>query len=47
MQKWAEKDTELKLLRQREELNNDALSALSERLMELEAKFEEQHRQQK
>jgi integrase len=40
--KMAEKDTELQLLRQREELNNDALAALSERLMELEAKFEQQ-----
>jgi len=35
----AEKDRELQLLRQRDELNNDALAALSERLMELEAKF--------
>jgi integrase len=38
--KLAEKDRELQLLRQRDELNNDALAALSERLMELEAKFE-------
>jgi len=36
----AEKDRELHLLRQRDELNNDALTALSERLMELEARFE-------
>jgi hypothetical protein len=36
----AEKDTQLQLLRQRDELNNDDLAALSERLMELEAKFE-------
>ncbi len=40
--KIAEKDRELQLLRQRDELNNDALSALSERLMELEAKFKKQ-----
>jgi integrase len=39
--KMAEKDTELQLLRQRDELNNDALAALSERLMELETKFKE------
>jgi integrase len=38
----AEKDRELQLLRQRDELNHDALSALSERLMELEAKFAQQ-----
>jgi integrase len=37
-----EKDRELQLLRQRDELNNDALAALSERLMELEAKVERQ-----
>jgi integrase len=37
--KMAEKDKELQLLRERDELNNDALSALSERLMELEGKF--------
>jgi len=43
--KLAEKDRELQLMRQRDELNNDALAALSERLMELEAKFE--RRQQK
>jgi flagellar capping protein FliD len=41
--KMAEKDRELQLLRQRDELNNDALAALSERLMELEAKFEQRH----
>jgi integrase len=40
--KLAEKDRELRLLRQRDELNGDALSALSERLMELEVKFERQ-----
>jgi hypothetical protein len=40
--KLAEKDRDLQLLRQRDELNNDALSALSERLMELEAKFAQQ-----
>ena len=40
--KIAEKDRELQLLRQRDELNNDALAAFSERLMELEAKFERQ-----
>jgi hypothetical protein len=47
--KLAEKDTELQLLRQRDELNNDALAALSERLMDLEIKFKEQqlHRQYK
>jgi hypothetical protein len=28
-------------MRQRDELNNDALAALSERLMELETKFKE------
>jgi integrase len=39
--KLAEKDRELQLLRQRDELNNDALTALSERLMELEVKFKE------
>ncbi len=39
--KMAEKDRELQLLHQRDELNNDALAALSELLMELEAKFEE------
>jgi hypothetical protein len=33
-------------MRQRDELNNDAITALSERLMELEAKFVEQRRQQ-
>jgi integrase len=38
--KLAEKDKELQLLRQRDELNNDALAVLSERLMELETKFE-------
>jgi integrase len=38
--KLGEKDRELQLLRQRDELNNDALATLSERLMELEAKFE-------
>jgi integrase len=38
--KLAEKDRELQLMRQRDELNNDALAALSERMMELEAKFE-------
>jgi hypothetical protein len=43
--RMTEKDRELQLLRQRDELNNDALAALSERLMELEAKFE--RRQQK
>ena len=32
--KLAEKDRELQLLRQRNELNNDALAALSERMME-------------
>ncbi len=42
--KLAEKDRELNLLRQRDELNNDALAVLSERLMELEAKFERQKR---
>jgi integrase len=40
----AEKDRELQLMRQRDELNNDALAALSERLMELETKFNEQRR---
>ena len=40
--KLAERDRELQLLRQRDELNNDALAALSERLMELEAKFGQQ-----
>jgi hypothetical protein len=47
--KLTEKDRELQLLRQRDELNNDALAALSERLMELEVKFKEQQgqRQQK
>jgi integrase len=40
--KLSEKDRELQLLRQRDELNNDALAALSERLMELEAKFTQQ-----
>src|SRR5919106_4355579 len=40
--KLTEKDRELQLLRQRDELNNDALSALSERLMELESKFAQQ-----
>jgi hypothetical protein len=43
--KLGEKDKELQLLRQRDELNNDALAALSERLMELEAKFERQQPQ--
>ena len=43
--KLAEKDRELQLMRQRDELNNDALAALSERLMELEAKFKQQHQQ--
>jgi integrase len=42
--KLAEKDRELQLLRQRDELNNDALASLSERLMELEAKFERGNR---
>jgi integrase len=42
--KMAEKDRELQLLRQRDELNNDAVAALSERLMELEAKFERENR---
>jgi integrase len=37
--RMADKDRELQLLRQRDELNNDALAALSERLMELEAQF--------
>ncbi len=37
--KLTEKDRELQLLRQRDELNNDALAALSERLMELETKI--------
>ena len=41
--KLAEKDRELQLLRERDELDNDALAALSERLMELEAKFERRH----
>jgi integrase len=45
--KLAEKERELQLLRQRDELNNDALTALSERLMELEAKFEKQQLLQK
>lgn len=45
--KLAEKDRELQLLRQRDELNNDALSALSERLMELEARFERQQPQRR
>ena len=40
--KLAEKDKEVQLLRQRDELNNDALTALSERLMELETRFKEQ-----
>jgi hypothetical protein len=40
--KLAEKDRELQLLRQRNELNDDALAALSERLMEIEAKFMKQ-----
>jgi hypothetical protein len=40
--KLAEKDRELQVLRQRDELNNDALAALSERLMDLEAKFMKQ-----
>jgi len=40
--KMAEKDKELQLLRQRDELNNDALSVLSERVVELETKFEKQ-----
>jgi integrase len=40
--KLTEKDRELQLLRQRDELNNDALAALSERLMELETRFKEQ-----
>lgn len=40
--KLAEKDRELQALRQRDELNNDALAALSERLMDLEAKFSQQ-----
>jgi hypothetical protein len=40
--RMAEKDRELQLLRQRNELNNDALAALSERLMELETRFKEQ-----
>jgi hypothetical protein len=40
--KLAEKDKELEVLRQRDELNNDALAALSERLMELETRFERQ-----
>ena len=44
--KLAEKDRELQLLRQRDELNNDALAALSERLMELEVKFKNQTRVQ-
>jgi integrase len=44
--KLAEKDRELQLLRQRDELNNDALAVLSERMMELEAKFEEEQRRQ-
>jgi integrase len=39
--RMADKDRELQLLRQQDELNNDALAALSERLMELEAKFKE------
>ena len=42
--KIAEKDRELQLLRQRDELNNAALATLSERLMELEAKFDKQQR---
>jgi integrase len=48
------KDKELKAtqeqllsLYQRDDMNNDALAVLSERLMELEAKFEEQRKQQK
>lgn len=41
----AEKDRELQLLHQRDELNNDALAALSERLMELETKFSQQMHQ--
>jgi hypothetical protein len=42
------KKRELQQLRQRDEMNNDALAALSERLMELEAKFkEQQHHRQK
>ena len=45
--KLAEKDRELQLLRQRDELNNDALAALSERLMELEAKFDKPQRRRK
>jgi hypothetical protein len=45
--KLTEKDRELQLLRQRDELNNDALSALSERLMELEAKFKERQQLQR
>jgi integrase len=40
--KLAEKDRELQLMRQRDELNNDALTALSERLVELETKFKHQ-----
>jgi len=43
--KLAERDRELQLLRQRDELNNDALAALSERLMELESKFEQKGQQ--
>jgi hypothetical protein len=42
--KMAEKDRELQLLRQRDELNSDALAALSERLVEIEAKFERENR---
>jgi integrase len=45
--KLSEKDRELQLLRQRDELNNDALAALSERLMELEARFEQQQPQRR
>jgi hypothetical protein len=41
--KLAEKDRELQLLHQRDELNNDALAVLAERLMELETKFNEQN----
>jgi hypothetical protein len=46
--KLAEKDKELQLLRQRDELNSDALATLSERLMELETQFSQQlHQNQK
>jgi integrase len=45
--KLAEKDRELQLLRQRDELNNDAVAVLSERLMELEAKFEKQQQRRR